>query len=39
GLGLAIIKRIIQRHQGEVSVSSNPTQTRFTLSWPKKRQI
>ncbi|MGR6501266.1 ATP-binding protein [Shewanella sp. Koi 1] len=39
GLGLAIIKRIMQRHQGEVSVSSNPSQTCFTLSWPKKREI
>ena len=39
GLGLAIIKRIMQRHQGEVNVTSHPAQTRFTLSWPKKRQI
>lgn len=39
GLGLAIIKRIMLRHRGEVNVSSNPTQTRFSLSWPKKRQM
>ena len=39
GLGLAIIKRIMQRHQGEVNVTSHPAQTRFTLSWPKKREI
>jgi len=39
GLGLAIIKRIMQRHLGEVNVTSHPAQTRFTLSWPKKREI
>ncbi|MGL5392938.1 MAG: ATP-binding protein [Shewanella sp.] len=36
GLGLAIIKRIMQRHQGSVSVSSTPQETFFTLSWPQK---
>ncbi|GIU02644.1 ATP-binding protein [Shewanella morhuae] len=39
GLGLAIIKRIMQRHQGGVSVSSNPYQTCFNLNWPIKRQL
>lgn len=39
GLGLAIIKRIMQRHQGDVSVFSNPQQTRFSLTWPKKRKL
>ncbi|PTA49418.1 two-component sensor histidine kinase [Shewanella morhuae] len=39
GLGLAIIKRIMQRHQGDVSVSSNPYQTCFNLNWPIKRQL
>ncbi|QYJ78120.1 ATP-binding protein [Shewanella acanthi] len=36
GLGLAIIKRIMQRHQGDVSVTSHATQTRFMLTWPNK---
>ncbi|MGL4937750.1 ATP-binding protein [Shewanella sp.] len=36
GLGLAIIKRIMQRHQGSVHVSSHPTQTCFTLIWPQR---
>ncbi|MGI2067125.1 ATP-binding protein [Shewanella sp. MF08487] len=39
GLGLAIIKRIMQRHQGNVSVTSDPHQTCFSLDWPKKRQL
>lgn len=39
GLGLAIIKRIMQRHQGDVTVVSNPQQTRFSLTWPKKRKF
>lgn len=39
GLGLAIIKRIMVRHQGDVSVTSNMSQTCFTLNWPKKREI
>ncbi|WOT04513.1 ATP-binding protein [Shewanella youngdeokensis] len=35
GLGLAIIKRIMDRHQGEVSVASQPGKTQFTLTWHK----
>ncbi|QYJ74570.1 cell wall metabolism sensor histidine kinase WalK [Shewanella sp. FJAT-52076] len=31
GLGLAIIKRIMQRHKGKVSLESEPGKTRFTL--------
>ncbi|MGS0680976.1 ATP-binding protein [Shewanella sp. 125m-7] len=34
GLGLAIIKRIMERHHGEVSLESQPGCTRFTLTWP-----
>ena len=35
GLGLAIIKRIMLRHRGNVSIFSNEEKTAFTLSWPK----
>ena len=35
GLGLAIIKRIMERHHGEVTLFSEPGDTRFTLFWPK----
>ncbi|QIR13758.1 ATP-binding protein [Shewanella aestuarii] len=34
GLGLAIIKRIMLRHKGDVSVFSDNNKTEFTLSWP-----
>ncbi len=34
GLGLAIIKRIMSRHKGEVSLNSQPGQTIFTLVFP-----
>ncbi|MFT5789855.1 MAG: two-component system OmpR family sensor kinase [Shewanella sp.] len=33
GLGLAIIKRIMERHQGDVSLKSHPGVTQFTLTW------
>ncbi|PKG55971.1 ATP-binding protein [Shewanella sp. GutDb-MelDb] len=33
GLGLAIIKRIMERHQGDVSLKSHPGFTQFTLTW------
>ncbi|MDT3293938.1 ATP-binding protein [Shewanella sp. SP2S2-6] len=39
GLGLAIIKRIMQRHQGNVSVTSDAQHTRFSLIWSKKRKL
>ncbi|QYJ85431.1 two-component sensor histidine kinase [Shewanella mesophila] len=35
GLGLAIIKRIMERHGGDVLLKSEPGQTQFTLSWPR----
>ncbi|QYK02179.1 ATP-binding protein [Shewanella psychrotolerans] len=34
GLGLAIIKRIMERHEGEVLLQSQPGFTQFTLCWP-----
>jgi two-component system OmpR family sensor kinase len=34
GLGLAIVKRIMMRHKGNVTISSNQAKTEFTLSWP-----
>ncbi|MCL1058808.1 ATP-binding protein [Shewanella gelidimarina] len=33
GLGLAIIKRIMERHQGDISLKSHPGFTQFTLTW------
>ncbi|GIU11897.1 MULTISPECIES: cell wall metabolism sensor histidine kinase WalK [unclassified Shewanella] len=38
GLGLAIIKRIMERHHAEVSLQSHPGFTQFTLFWPKTKQ-
>ncbi len=38
GLGLAIIKRIMERHHAEVSLQSRPGFTQFTLFWPKTKQ-
>ncbi|WP_394229563.1 sensor histidine kinase [Shewanella colwelliana] len=35
GLGLAIIKRIMERHNGKVQLNSEPNMTKFTLSWPR----
>ncbi|NKF49657.1 two-component sensor histidine kinase [Shewanella sp. WXL01] len=35
GLGLAIISRVMNRHRGRITVSSNPNQTTFSLLWPK----
>ncbi|MGS0728511.1 sensor histidine kinase, partial [Shewanella sp. 0m-11] len=34
GLGLAIIKRIMERHHGEVTLLSQQGFTQFTLVWP-----
>jgi len=37
GIGLSICKKVIERHQGRISVSSSPGQgTTFTLSLPAK---
>ncbi|GIU22148.1 ATP-binding protein [Shewanella schlegeliana] len=38
GLGLAIIKRIMDRHHAEVSLQSRPGFTQFTLFWPAVNQ-
>ena len=37
GLGLASCKNIVEQHNGEISVSNNPT--TFTISLPKELQI
>ena len=40
GLGLAIAARILQRHQGKISVANcAPAGTCFTLTWPRNRKI
>ncbi|WP_428619062.1 sensor histidine kinase [Shewanella sp.] len=35
GLGLAIIKRIMHRHSGQVTLQSRPGETIFILIWPR----
>ena len=35
GLGLAIIKRIMHRHSGQVTLQSRSGETIFTLIWPR----
>lgn len=37
GLGLAIIKRIMERHQGEVELISSDEKTSFILTWPNPK--
>lgn len=34
GLGLDIVKKIIERHEGHISVESQPAQTTFTICLP-----
>ena len=36
GLGLAIIKRIMHRHKGQVKLVSDEDNTSFTLIWPRE---
>ncbi len=37
GLGLAIVKRIVEDHDGSISVTSRPGETVFTLRIPQNR--
>jgi two-component system, OmpR family, sensor kinase len=34
GLGLAIVQAVVEAHHGDVSVSSEPGRTRFTVRLP-----
>ena len=36
GIGLAIVKRVVQLHQGRISVASKDGMTTFTVKLPKK---
>ncbi|MEZ9539646.1 ATP-binding protein [Shewanella sp. 10N.286.51.B8] len=38
GLGLAIIKRIMLRHKGDVTLTSDDDNTCFTLMWTKSKR-
>ncbi len=37
GLGLDTVQRIVNRHKGQVSVESEPGNTRFTVRLPKQK--
>jgi signal transduction histidine kinase len=39
GLGLHLVKKIVDKHGGDISVVSNPGKTVFTIEIPKKEYI
>jgi signal transduction histidine kinase len=38
GLGLAVVKRVVEAHQGDLSVRTSPSGTTFTLRLPIERR-
>ena len=38
GIGLAIVKRIVELHEGEIRVESDSRETAFWVELPKNRQ-
>jgi signal transduction histidine kinase len=37
GLGLDIVRRLVQQHEGEIEVESRPGRTEFRVSLPAER--